>query len=112
MIVHGDSCSRSSAVNNGISIISSLKSTFLHLRVLSIAFVLVATLVMIPVHLEAQVDLMAKPQTRTVIAGIHYKNPPGGQRFLLGADYRDLWSIPIEVERIFDGQKRHPSFSD
>ena len=36
-------------------------------------------------------------KTQTVVAGEQYKNAPGSA-FLFGADYRQLWATPIEVE--------------
>jgi len=36
--------------------------------------------------------------TVTVIAGPDYGSPPGGQEWLLGKNYRDLWTTPIEVD--------------
>jgi hypothetical protein len=40
----------------------------------------------------------ASPETRTVVAGARYRTAPGGQHWILGRDYRDLWAAPIEVE--------------
>ncbi len=69
----------------------------IHLRRLAIAGLLVAfALPGIPAVLLAQSD--PTNRTATVIAGEQYASPPGGQKWLLGADYRDLWTTPIEVE--------------
>ena len=43
-------------------------------------------------------EATARPQVRTVVAGAHYAEPPGGQEWLLGSGYRDLWTEPFEVE--------------
>ena len=40
---------------------------------------------------------VAAQETKTVIAGERYENAPGGE-WVLGADYRDLWSTAIEAE--------------
>lgn len=45
----------------------------------------------------------SQSQTQTVIAGKKYENAPGGT-ILLGADYRDLWTTPIEI-KVLDLQK-------
>jgi len=37
-------------------------------------------------------------RTVTVIAGEGYASPPGGQEWLLGENYRDLWTTPVNVE--------------
>ncbi len=42
--------------------------------------------------------LTAQSKTKTVIAGERYANAAGGQAWLLGEDYRDLWAAPIDVE--------------
>ncbi|TDI46459.1 MAG: hypothetical protein E2P02_05040 [Acidobacteria bacterium] len=39
----------------------------------------------------------SQSQTQTVVAGEQYEHAPGGT-MMLGADYRDLWTTPIEVE--------------
>jgi hypothetical protein len=54
--------------------------------------------VLVALFLVISVGLMAQGRTATVIAGKQYGSPPGGQRWLLGDDYRDLWTTPIEVE--------------
>ena len=41
----------------------------------------------------------ARTQTERVVAGEQYGSPPGGT-FLFGKDYRDLWTAPIQVERL------------
>jgi len=73
------------------------QATTLPLRRLAVRGTLVAaSLLPLPSNLVAQSD--ASAQTATVVAGEQYASPPGGQRWLLGADYRDLWTTPIEVE--------------
>lgn len=47
---------------------------------------------------RAQSDSSAGPKTKTVVAGSQYASPPGGTEFILGNNYRDLWTTPIEVE--------------
>jgi len=37
-------------------------------------------------------------ETKTVVINEDYKEPPGGQRWLLGDKYRDLWATPVEIE--------------
>ena len=37
-------------------------------------------------------------ETNTVVINEDYKEPPGGQRWLLGSKYRDLWATPVEIE--------------
>ena len=81
-----------------MSIFPTLKLVFCRFRILPLSVTGAAILVMLPVGLKGQSDSTAKPQTTTIIAGIHYKDAPGGQRLILGNDYRDLWSTPIEVE--------------
>ena len=39
-----------------------------------------------------------QPSTVMVSAGPEYADPPGGKQWLLGENYRDLWTAPIEVE--------------
>jgi hypothetical protein len=46
-------------------------------------------------NVSAQVTEVEK---KTVIAGSRYAKAPGGQEWILGHDYRDLWAMPIEVE--------------
>ena len=36
--------------------------------------------------------------TREVVVTERYLRPPGGQRWLSGEDYRDLWATPVELE--------------
>jgi hypothetical protein len=40
----------------------------------------------------------AQSRKQTVVAGKRYAAAPGGQEWILGRDYRDLWLAPIEVE--------------
>ena len=49
------------------------------------------------------------PATRTVVAGEEY-DAGGLYRFLMGNDYRDLWTTPIEVE-VLDLARRSPAGS-
>ena len=44
-------------------------------------------------------DSTATTRTMTVVAGEHYQ-AGGFHRFLLGADYRSLWTAPIEVREL------------
>ena len=44
------------------------------------------------------VSSVAQPRTATVVAGERYGRAPGGQEWMLGRSYRDLWATPIEVE--------------
>jgi hypothetical protein len=46
---------------------------------------------------------VAGAETRTVVAGSHYK-ASGFHEWLLGRDYRELWTMPISVE-VLDMQK-------
>jgi hypothetical protein len=48
--------------------------------------------------LVAATSVRAEAETRTVVAGARYETAPGGQHWILGRDYRDLWAAPIEVE--------------
>ena len=43
-------------------------------------------------------DLSAQTEKKIAIAGARYAKAPGGQEWILGHDYRDLWATPIEVE--------------
>jgi len=43
---------------------------------------------------------LAQPKTATVTAGERYLRSHGGQDWLLGAGYRELWGTPIEVEML------------
>jgi hypothetical protein len=52
----------------------------------------------IPLAAAAQSGATAQARTATVVAGAQYASPPGGQRWLLGDGYRDLWTAPVEVE--------------
>jgi hypothetical protein len=74
------------------------------MRVLPIAVTLVAAPHLVdPTNAAGQTDSLARSHTATVVAGAHYGSPPGGQKWLLGEDYRDLWTAAIEV-RILDLQ--------
>src|SRR5262245_11044454 len=56
--------------------------------------------VLIHVLLVAGASLPAAPalaETRTVVAGAQYQ-ASGVHELFLGADYRELWATPIEVE--------------
>ena len=45
------------------------------------------------------VCVRAQPaRTATIVAGERYAKPPGGQTWILGKNYRALWSTPIEAE--------------
>jgi hypothetical protein len=81
-----------------MSVFLTLKLVFCRFRILPLSVTWAALLVMLPVGLKGQSDSTAKPRTTTVIAGEQYRDPPGGLESLLGEDYRDLWSTPIEVE--------------
>jgi hypothetical protein len=49
--------------------------------------------------LPAAAWVRAQPvRTATVVAGEKYAKPPGGQTWILGKNYRELWSTPIEAE--------------
>jgi len=43
-------------------------------------------------------DLSAQTEKKIVTASQRYAKAPGGLEWILGHDYRDLWSTPIEVE--------------
>jgi hypothetical protein len=48
-------------------------------------------------------SLFAQPpsnaaRTETVIAGEQYAKVPGAGRFMLGNNYRDLWTVPVEIQ--------------
>ena len=58
---------------------------------------LMAIAVTVPQSHGAESSSTRRSQTQTVVAGKQYENPPGG-RLMLGADYRDLWTTPIEVK--------------
>ena len=47
---------------------------------------------------RAQSDSSREPKTTAVTAGQQYAAPPSGTAFILGTDYRELWTTPIEVE--------------
>jgi hypothetical protein len=50
-----------------------------------------------PVPLFGQ-SMRSAPDSVLVVPGPQYASPPGGQRWLLGDGYRDLWTAEIRVE--------------
>lgn len=44
------------------------------------------------------VSAPVQADTVTIVAGERYGRAPGGQEWVLGRSYRDLWATPIEVE--------------
>jgi len=82
----------------GLIEIPKSKTAANQIRTVSLATLLAALILTIPAGLVAQADSEVPLHTVTVIAGERYGSPPGGQRWLLGDDYRDLWTTPIKVE--------------
>ncbi len=66
-------------------------------HVLAVCVAVVAQAVT-PAGVAAQGDSLSGQRAATVVAGGQYGSPPGGQTWLLGRDYRDLWTATIEVE--------------
>jgi len=71
-----------------------MKTNIASSGILRRSIVLVAAVISITAN-AADVD---SARTATVVAGEDYASPPGGQEWLLGSNYRNLWATPIEVE--------------
>jgi hypothetical protein len=69
-----------------------------HMRLLRAAFTGLSLLAVAPLALGQEgAGLSPDPATRRVVAGEEY-GAGGLKRFLIGSDYRDLWTTPFEAE--------------
>ncbi len=66
-------------------------------RALMATATLMAIALTVPQSYGAESRSASQSRTQTVVAGPQYENAPGGS-MMLGANYRDLWTIPIQAK--------------